>query len=154
MTPLVATSAVGALQIFGRRVSLGDRIQQGRHEGKVVEINLLETQIEQRPGEVTRVPHLLGLVRAMRVRRGSGSVEVRLSVAPEADPQEALAALQEAAGREGEARVELEQIDREGALFRVSVEAELERGALLMKLAAELRARHIGLGRLPGGGGA
>jgi small-conductance mechanosensitive channel len=152
-TPLVASSTVGALQIFGRRLNLGDRIRQGKHEGKVVEINLLETRIERAPGEITRIPHLLGLVRATRIQRGDGLVEAWISAAPEADPAEARDALAEAASREGEARVVLEQIDRDGALFRVQVATDtLTRGELLLRLATALRARKIALGRLPSSG--
>ncbi len=147
LTPVIAASTVGVLQIFGRRLGLGDQVRLGQHEGKVVEINLLETHLERAPGEITRVPHLLGLVHATRVRKRAG-VEVMISVASGEDPRRAQEALKEAASEVGEVFVELERFDQDGSLFRVSVEGSTTRGELLLRLATALHRRQIKLGRL------
>ncbi|MCS6901341.1 MAG: mechanosensitive ion channel family protein [Myxococcales bacterium] len=141
---------VGALQIFGRRISPGDKIRLGKYEGKVVEINLLETKIEEVDGKITRLPHLLGLVNATKVWRRAEEVEVWLCAAPEADPKEVRDVLVEATSHEKEVRITLERLDRDGALFRIRVSSTtLARGELLLLLAQALRGRKIPLGRLP-----
>lgn len=150
ITPLIATSAVGTLQIFGRRLRLGDRLHLGKYVGRIVEINLLETQIKRDTGGIVRIPHLLGLLRATQIQR-LDAVEVTICVAPEVDPQQAHDVLQETATQEGRAHVTLTRIDRDGALFHIQLtpESAISQGELLLKLATALRQQNLPLGRLP-----
>ncbi|MCU0657091.1 MAG: mechanosensitive ion channel family protein [Polyangiaceae bacterium] len=150
VTPLVATAMAGALQIFGRRLRPGDRLRLGAQEGKILEVNLLETTLEPRPGQQVRVPHLLGLVQPTELQRTPGS-EVTMVVAPEADLEATRALLLELAAAEGEASVHLDWIDRDGALFRVRVRAAIPPEELRLRMAVALQARKIPLGAARGG---
>jgi hypothetical protein len=149
-TPLLACGAVGISVVYGRRLSVGDFVEIGGRGGRVRAVSLLEVEMECEDGTL-RVPHLYSLLRPTRILGPEPPVAVELSLPPAAamqdDVRELLLEAARAIGKQP--RVELLQVDAEGAWFRVTVRAASAgaRGELLSLLTQALLAAEIPLGR-------
>jgi small-conductance mechanosensitive channel len=148
VTPLLATVAVGATFVFGRRVHEGDRVELGGRRGKVVATSLLETRLAADDGAEVRVPHLLTLVHPTRVSGPRARVEATITTDAARDLDEVRDVLKAAAGTlGGDAHVDLSAIDRDGARWTVSIRAHEPSRPLLPALATALAREGIALGR-------
>ncbi|MBK9519053.1 MAG: mechanosensitive ion channel [Anaeromyxobacter sp.] len=65
--PLAASALAGLPLVLGRTLRPGDLVELGGHRGRVVGLGLLATVLEEAGGARVRVPHLLSLVRPVRV---------------------------------------------------------------------------------------
>ena len=151
-TPLLATIAVGATYVFGRRVQHGEVVEIGGRAGRVVSLSLLETRLADEAGGEVRVPHLLTLIHPTHVRKGGPRMRAAIAVDPATDSETVRAVLVAAAGEMGvEPLAELATIDADGACWHVSVRAPAGEAtrALLPVLATALAHAKISLGRAP-----
>jgi small-conductance mechanosensitive channel len=150
-TPVLASAAVGLYVVYGRRLRVGDRVALGERIGTVQRLTLLEAVIDEEPGGVvTRVPHLLGLVSALRLVGDAPTRALELDVSPEADLERALALLVElSSAADPRAEVELVRADRDAASFvvRTSLRQAERRSALLASIVGTLQKSGIALGR-------
>ncbi len=66
-TPVVASVVAGIPTLYGRRIAVGDFVEVGGSAGRVKRLSLLALTLDAEDGAEVRVPHLVTLVRAMRV---------------------------------------------------------------------------------------
>ncbi|AKT37272.1 mechanosensitive ion channel domain-containing protein [Chondromyces crocatus] len=123
ITPLLASIAVGATVVYGRRLRAGDFTEIGSRAGRVRAITLLETRLEDERGHEIRVPHLLCLVHPVRVLGPRRPVTVTVSLAPSTVGQfDVIDLLLEAAATVGETpEADLLTFDSDSARYAVSV---------------------------------
>jgi small-conductance mechanosensitive channel len=155
-TPLLASVIVGVLVVYGRRVRIGEHVEIGGREGRVLGIGLVDVRLRDRDGCELRVPHLLTLIHPTRVLgiRPRASIEVSTGVGTKAS--EVRRVLADAAATLGDSpAVELAHIDAESAHFRVMVSANGDKtlGDVRMALVDALGAAGIPLGRSRFGAG-
>ena len=147
--PIMAAACVGAVHVFGRRFRTGDIVEIGRHRGKVREITLLETRLEDAQGCEVRVPHLAALVATARIVGRIPVTEVMVSVdakAPQARVREVLLAT--ARERDPRAQVRLVRLEQSGASYRLSSLALPEGPDLAVAVSEALAREGIALGEL------
>jgi small-conductance mechanosensitive channel len=78
--PLVATAIMGIVVVYGRRVRAGEYVEIGEHAGKVIDVSLLDITLDDDDGAETRIPHLSGLTRALRVIGAEPRVTIQVGV--------------------------------------------------------------------------
>jgi len=149
LTPIVATAAVGAHALFGRRIPLGSTVEVGARVGRVRELTLFEIVLEDSAGCEVRVPHLLTLMKPTKVFGTKSLATVEVSVdsgASQIEVFQTLSAVARSLSPHG--HVEFVSADREGAHYRVtSAEKDAHGNVLLAVLLAELQKANIALGR-------
>jgi small-conductance mechanosensitive channel len=148
--PVLAATLLGMLLIFGRGLRAGQSIEVGGYRGRVRSIGLLDVRVAQDDGAELRLPHLLCLVRPLRVLGEHPRVCVELALAPGTALAKAQETLLAAAVDFGApASVELIDLDADGSRYRVIATAARERGesALRTALAEALIQAGLGLGR-------
>lgn len=149
-TPLVASAAVGAVVVYGRRISVGDWVEMAGRPGRVRAVRLLEVELDVEEG-ILRVPHLRSLFHPTRLLGPDFPIAVCVSLAkPSARDDEArelLLAAGQAVGKR--VKVELSSVDAEGAHHRVTAYCDRHgaAGELVGILAEALSAADIPLGR-------
>ncbi len=122
--PVLSSAAAGTITVFGRRLRVGDFVEFGSETGRVVKITLLDVELEDSASVRSRVPHLLTLVKPLRLLGSRPRVMMEITLAPGASRDEALKLLDSAATRIGiEPKVELLDVSGGGARYRVSVSA-------------------------------
>jgi small-conductance mechanosensitive channel len=148
-TPLLCAGVLGVVTIFSRRVRAGRQIEMAGRTGRVVSVGLLDVLLRDADGCDVRVPHWCSLTRPMRLYAGEPRLCVELCVDAAASPSGTQQLLLEAArGLDEHARVELLDIDADGARYLVSALADSSRASELRTLLAEtLRRENIGWGR-------
>jgi len=123
--PLIACATVGALVVYGRRYRVGDYLRIGPTSGRVAEVGLLDVVVEDDEGLLTRVPHLLSLVRPVQLQGTSPRVTIRVAV----ERRRATSALRAELSRTivavgAEPRVEVEEVGRDTVAMALSVLSE------------------------------
>ncbi|HEY3255251.1 MAG TPA: hypothetical protein VGJ91_14930 [Polyangiaceae bacterium] len=120
-TPLLASGIVGVTVLFGRRLRLGEFAEMGGVTARISAINLLEIRLQDAHRVETRVPHLLSLVRPLRVLGMHPRLSIDVVVAASAAPDKVREVLTEAGKKCGqEVRLDLLHFDADGALYRLS----------------------------------
>jgi small-conductance mechanosensitive channel len=150
-TPLLASAAVGAVVIFGRRLRKGELVEFGGRAGRVHEVRLLDVRLEDAGSCDVTVPHLLGLLHPTRVHRHPPLASVDVVVDPAAPQHDVEKGLLEAARSiSSRGRVELIYLDGSGAHWRVH--SATHRGETTLGRAVQdaLTKLGIGLGRREG----
>jgi small-conductance mechanosensitive channel len=146
-TPMLASVVAGIPLVFTRRLPVGSFVDVGGHEGRVKEVSLLSTTLETAEGNELRVPHLITLVRPVRVLGTAAplSVEIIISASePQAKIRERLATL--AAPYTTRTRVDLLSVDGDGARYRISGGRVDGAGDLGSAIADALREENVPLG--------
>jgi len=124
-TPLLASGIVGVMVLFGRRLRLGEFAEMGGVIARISAINLLEVRLLDAQRVETRVPHLLSLVRPLRVLGMHPRLSVDVAVAPSAAQDKVREILNEIGNKCGrDARLDLLGFDVDGALYRLSALCE------------------------------
>jgi len=147
--PLLAGVVVGIVQVFARRVRVGQHVGIGELRGRVLSVGLLDVRLQDELGNEVRVPHLLALTKPIRLHPGSKSGMLEISVAPQASASAARALLeQHIREHDADACVELHDADALGMHFRISFTARSEHvpSELRLSLVEALRAAGFGLG--------
>lgn len=151
-TPLLASAAVGAVVVYGRRLKRGELVEFGGRAGRVVDVGLLEVRLEDAGACEVSVPHLLGLFHPTRVHRHPplGSIDVVVdAAAPQADVETALLGAARSISSRG--RVELVYLDGAGAHWRVHSATHRNDRTLARAVQEALASLGVGLGRRDGG---
>jgi small-conductance mechanosensitive channel len=161
VTPMLATAALGAVVVFGRRLHVGDHAEVGGRSGVVRAVSLLEVSLEDSNGCEIRVPHLASLLHPTRLLGGHPPIVVEIVVSAGHSQPKVRDILETEAKRITERfSVSLDWIDAGGAGYTVVVfSADLAmRSVLLVALSEALNAQGIPLGYkrqpAPGGGAA
>lgn len=144
-TPLLASAAVGAAVIFGRRLHKGDQVEIRGLAGRIVDLTLLDVRIEDATLAEVRVPHLLALVHPTRVHKHAplSTLEVVVDAsAPQADVERAL--FEAARTQSSRGTVELLYLDAAGAHYRIT-SASMRNDVSLGKVVQDALAK-IGVG--------
>lgn len=151
-TPLLASAAVGAVVVYGRRIKRGELVEFGGQEGRVQDVRLLDVRLEDTGACDVSVPHLLGLLHPTRIHRHPplASVDVVVDpMAPQGDVEKAL--LEAARSISSRGRVELLYLDGAGALWRVYSASHRGDTTLGRAVQEALTKSGVGLGRLRDG---
>jgi len=120
-TPLLASAIVGITVLFGRRLRLGEFAEMGGVTARISAINLLEVRLMDAHRVETRVPHLLSLVRPLRVLGMHPRLSIDIAVSASAPHDKAREVLTEAGKKCGhDARLDLLSFDVDGAVYRLS----------------------------------
>lgn len=123
--PLVGCCVVGLVVVYGRRMRAGEFVRIGDQRGKVIEVGLLDTTLEDESGCEVRVPHLLALVRPLTILGPMPRIEVHLSVPRAATTTELRERLLLAISPAGtDPRVEIDRIERDSVSLTLSVASE------------------------------
>jgi small-conductance mechanosensitive channel len=121
-TPLFACGLIGAVVLFGRRLSVGEYIQIRGQSGLISAINLLELRLQTSDGTERRIPHLLLLGSALERYGQNPRLSVEVLVRPDAAPGQVLDVLSAAGDRSGrDTRAELVGVERDAHRYRVTV---------------------------------
>lgn len=149
-TPLLASGIVGTTVLFGRRLRLGEFAEMGGIVARISAINLLEVRLVDVHRSELRVPHLLSLVRPLRVLGMRPRLSIDVPVAASAPHEEVREILLEVGKKCGhDAKLDLLSFDADGARYRLSALCDsLDARRMLAENAlAELGAAGIPLGR-------
>jgi Mechanosensitive ion channel len=148
-TPLVASALVGAINVFGRRVRVGDHVEVRGRRGRVSKLGLFELCLELEDVSELRMPYIVLTWSSLRILGTLPLIEVELAVHPDASIAEAETALYQA-GINGftNVKIGLAGADCRALRFVVSVRAQRlsQRDELSKKLVEGLRAAGIKLG--------
>jgi small-conductance mechanosensitive channel len=119
-TPALANVAAGTLLLFDGRIKVGGFIEIGTCSGRLTALTLTELRIEDRSGAEIRVPHLLTVLRPLKLfgEMRPSSYEIVVDArAPQGKVRKALA---NAVSRQGRTSwLELVQIEGDVAWYRV-----------------------------------
>ena len=149
-TPLLASGIVGTTVLFGRRLRLGEFAEMGGVVARISAINLLEVRLVDVHRTELRVPHLLSLVRPLRVLGMRPRLSVDVTVSPAVSQERVREVLSEVGKLCGhDAKLDLLSFDVDGACYRLSALCDsLDGRRVLAETAfAQLAAAEIALGR-------
>jgi len=124
-SPVLASATVGAIWLYGRRLRVGEYVELGAYRGRVSEVNLLELRLIVTDRTELRVPHLLTLVRPLRVLGARPRLTLDVYVHASSSVTEVRSLLATVAGRVGaEPSVEIVSADADAIRFRVAATCE------------------------------
>lgn len=149
-TPVLASGTVGAIWLFGRRLRVGEYVELGAYRGRVAELNLLELRVIVTDRTELRVPHLLTLVRPLRLLGARPRLTLDVYVAASSSVTEVRSLLATVAGKVGsEPSVEIVSADADAIRFRIAATCESLEARTAFHIAAldALSAAGVTLGR-------
>jgi hypothetical protein len=124
-TPLLASGTVGAIWLYGRRLRVGEYVELGAYRGRVSELNLLELRLTVTDRTELRVPHLLTLVRPLRLLGARPRLTLDVYVNAGSTVTEVRALLANVAGKVGaDPSVEIVSADADAIRFRIAATCE------------------------------
>jgi hypothetical protein len=124
-TPVLASGTVGALWLYGRRLRVGEYVELGAYRGRVSEVNLLELRLIVTDRTELRVPHLLTLVRPLRLLGARPRLTLDMYVHASSSITEVRSLLATVAGKVGsEPSVEIVSADADAVRFRIAATCE------------------------------
>jgi Mechanosensitive ion channel len=124
-TPVLASGTVGAIWLYGRRLRVGEYVELGAYRGRVAELNLLELRLTVTDRTELRVPHLLTLVRPMRLLGARPRLTLDMYVHASSSVTEVRSLLAAVAGKVGaEPSVEIVSADADAIRFRIAATCE------------------------------
>jgi small-conductance mechanosensitive channel len=127
-TPLLASSVVGVLVVYGRRLRVGEHAEVGGRAGKIIGMGLVDVRLRDRDGCEIRVPHLLSLFHPTRILGLRPRLIVVLRAPVTSQVSDVRRVLLEAAASLGETpNVELSDIDAATASYRVTLAAGIDK---------------------------
>ncbi len=146
-TPLFASALLGAVILFGRRLSVGEYVQVRGRMGRITDVTLLELRLETLEGTEQRIPHLLLLASALERMGSTPRFSVEVCAAASASPVRVLDVLARAGELAGTgAAVELLAVEPSAARYRVSATCASARGRSALLVAALEALTDAGLG--------
>lgn len=150
ITPLLASVTLGTVLVFSRRIRIGRQVEVGGQHGRVTAVGLLDVQLRDAEGREVRVPHVLSLLRPSRIEHDDSRIRVELCVSSQVALDQVKELLEGAAASFGDSvKVELREIDADGARYQVSLIARHAKTAsdLRLGLAQVLLREGIAWGR-------
>jgi small-conductance mechanosensitive channel len=149
-TPVLASGTVGVIWLFGRRLRVGEYVELGAYRGRVAEVNLLELRLIVTDRTELRVPHLLTLVRPLRLLGARPRLTLDVYVAASSSVTEVRTLLATVAGKVGaDPSVEIVSADADAIRFRIAATCESLEARTAFHIAAldALSSAGITLGR-------
>jgi len=148
LVPLFASMTVGFSTVFWRRLHVGDFVSFDGRQGRVASVNLLEVRVHDGEGSELRIPHLLTLVRPLRVLGPYPLATFEVVVDPKAS-QDRVRKVMVASGasKHGEPRVRLLFIDQDGAHYEIVAKRALDEEDPATAITRALAEAGIDLGR-------
>jgi Mechanosensitive ion channel len=124
-TPVLASGTIGAIWMYGRRLRVGEYVELGAYRGRVSEVNLLELRLIVTDRTELRVPHLLTLVRPLRLLGARPRLTLDMYVHAGSPVTEVRSLLASVAGKVGsEPSVEIVSADADAIRFRIAATCE------------------------------
>lgn len=124
-TPVLASGTVGAIWMYGRRLRVGEYVELGAYRGRVSELNLLELRLTVTDRTELRVPHLITLVRPLRLLGARPRLTLDMYVHAGSSVTEVRSLLASVAGKVGsEPSVEIVSADADAIRFRIAATCE------------------------------
>jgi hypothetical protein len=124
-TPVLASGTIGVIWLYGRRLRVGEYVELGAYRGRVAELNLLELRLIVTDRTELRVPHLLTLVRPMRLLGARPRLTLDMYVHASSSVTEVRSLLAAVAGKVGvEPSVEIVSADADAIRFRIAATCE------------------------------
>jgi len=124
-TPVLASGTVGVIWMYGRRLRVGEYVELGAYRGRVAELNLLELRLTVTDRTELRVPHLLTLVRPLRLLGARPRLTLDMYVHAGSSVTEVRSLLASVAGKVGsEPSVEIVSADADAIRFRIAATCE------------------------------
>jgi hypothetical protein len=148
--PVLASGTVGVIWLYGRRLRVGEYVELGAYRGRVSELNLLELRMTVTDRTELRVPHLLTLVRPLRLLGARPRLTLDLYVHASSSVTEVRTLLASVAGKVGaEPSVEIVAADADAIRFRIAATCESLEARTAFHIAAldALSSAGITLGR-------
>lgn len=125
LTPVLASGTIGAIWLYGRRLRVGEYVEFGAYRGRVSELNLLELRLTVSDRTELRVPHLLTLLRPLRLLGARPRLTLDLYVHASSHVTEVRSLLASVAGKVGsDPSVEIVAADADAIRFRVAATCE------------------------------
>jgi small-conductance mechanosensitive channel len=149
-TPLLASGAIGAVWLFGRRLRVGEYVELGAYRGRIAEINLLELRLTVTDRTELRVPHLLTLTRPLRLLGARPRLTLDIYVHAGSSVTEVRTLLANVANKVGsDPSVEIVSADLDGIRFRIAATCDSLEARTAFHIAAldALSGASISLGR-------
>lgn len=148
--PVLASGTVGVIWLYGRRLRVGEYVELGAYRGRISAVNLLELRMTVMDRTELRVPHLLTLVRPLRLLGARPRLTLDLYVHASSTVTEVRALLATVAGKVGsEPSVEIVSADADAIRFRVAATCDSLEARTAFHIAAldALSASGVTLGR-------
>ncbi|HSQ63915.1 MAG TPA: mechanosensitive ion channel domain-containing protein [Polyangiaceae bacterium] len=148
LVPILASLATGFSTVFWRRMRVGDFISFDGRQGRIASLTLHEVRVHDGEGSELRIPHLLTLVKPLRVLGPYPLATFEVVVDPKAEQGKVRELLMQAgASKHGEPRVRLLSIDAEGALYEIVAKRALDEEHPATAITRALQEAGISLGR-------
>jgi hypothetical protein len=141
--PLLATAVLGVGVVFGRRIRIGEWAEVGGRAGRILDVSLFETILEDDEANEVRVPHLALLWHPTRLHGVLPRIVVEVTLEPAfADEAMRRRLLDAAASVGADPRVDLVALDLGAARFALGATTDDAdaRSQLLLRAAAEIAA--------------
>jgi hypothetical protein len=123
--PVLASGTIGAIWLYGRRLRVGEYVELGAYRGRVSELNLLELRMTVTDRTELRVPHLLTLVRPLRLLGARPRLTLDMYVSASSSVTDVRSLLATVAGKVGsEPSVEIVSADADAIRFRIAATCE------------------------------
>jgi len=148
LVPLFASMTVGFSTVFWRRLNVGDFVSFDGRQGRVASLNLLEVRVHDGEGSELRIPHLLTLVRPLRVLGPYPLATFEVVIDPKTS-QDRVRKVMAVAGKSkhGDPRVRLLFIDADGAHYEIVAKRALDEEDPATAITRALTDAGIDLGR-------
>ena len=148
LVPLFASMTVGFSTVFWRRLRVGDFVSFDGRQGRIASLTLLEVRVHDGEGSELRIPHLLTLLRPLRVLGAYPLATFEVVVDPKASQDRVRQVLATSgASKHGEPRVRLLAIDVEGARYEIVAKRALDEEDPATAIVRALAEAGIALGR-------
>ncbi len=141
--PVLATAIVGAGVVFGRRIRQGEWAEVGARAGRIIDVSLFETILEDDEANEVRVPHLALLWHPTRIHGALPRIVAEVVVETALATEDMRRRLLDAAASVGaDARVELVKLELHEARFALAATTDDAdaRSQLLLRAGAEVTA--------------
>jgi hypothetical protein len=148
LVPMLASMSIGFQTIFWRRFRIGDFVSFDGRQGRVANVTLFDVRVLDGEGSELRIPHLLTLVRPLRVS-GAYPLATFEIVVDGKTPQEQVRKIMATSGtsKHGEPRVRLLFADQDGAHYEIIAKRALDEEDPATAILRALADAGIGLGK-------
>ncbi len=148
LVPIFASMTIGFSTVFWRRFTIGEFVSFDGRQGRVANVTLFEIRVLDGEGAELRIPHLLTLVKPIRVL-GAFPLATFEVVVDASVPQDKVRKLMATSGasKHGEPRVRLLAIDADGARYEIVAKRALDEEDPATAITKALMEAGISLGR-------
>lgn len=148
LVPIFASMSIGFSTVFWRRFNVGEFVSFDGRQGRVASVTLFEIRVLDGEGAELRIPHLLTLVKPIRVL-GAFPLATFEVVVDANVPQDKVRKLMASSGasKHGEPRVRLLAIDADGARYEIVAKRALDEEDPATAITKALMEAGISLGR-------